>query len=527
MGGRRIAALAFSLIIVMLAPQGRPAIAAGAPDELRIGIYAAPTAIDPQFHNAGPNNMVVQHFFDGLVGRDDNLRLIPALATSWTAISDTVWEFKLRPGVTFSDGSPFGAEDVVASFARAPNVPNSPSSFGQFTKAIDHIDVVDPMTVHLVTAKPQPLLPDDLTYVRIISRKFKDASTDDFNKGAAMVGTGPFKFVEYVAGDHITAERNDAYWGPKPAWKKVTIRILTADGAREAALLAGDLDLIDRVPPTDVPQLQKNPGVTVAAGPGAQVMYITMDQWNDQSPLVSDDAGKPLAKDPFKDQRVRKALSMAINRDLLVSNVYEGQGKPAGALLPEGLYGAPAGIPAEKFDADGARKLLADAGYPGGFSVTLHTPADVRAQIAQAVAQMFARVGVKTAVEAQPVGPLLGRYSKGDYSMGIITFSVSSGSSVDLLRAIMVTPTPDKGWGADNHGRYSNPALDKLFDQATQTIDPAKREDLLRQANKVVVDDVAVLPLFYPNVIWAARKGITYTPQPHNYTLAMKAVPSP
>ena len=206
---------------------------------LAIGLGADVTAIDPHYHNLTPNSNVAAHIFDYLVLRDERQRMIPGLAESWRTVDPLTWEFKLRRGVKFHDGSPFTAADVVASIERVPTVPNSPSPFTVYTKQIKEMIVVDPYTIRFRTATPYPLMPSDLTQVAIISKGAENASTEDFNSGKAAVGTGPYKLVRYAKGDRIELARNDDYWGGKTPWEKVTLRLLPADAPRVAALLAG------------------------------------------------------------------------------------------------------------------------------------------------------------------------------------------------------------------------------------------------------------------------------------------------
>src|SRR5207249_4664230 len=190
---------------------------------LTIGIGTDVTAIDPHYHNLTPNNTVAAHIFGYLVERNEKSQPIAALATEWKTLDPTTWEFKLRKGVKFHDGSDFTAADVVASIERVPKVPNSPSPFTAYTKQIQKIEVVDPYTIRFKTTTPYPLMPTDLEQVAIISKQFANASTDDFNSGKAAIGTGPYKVVKYVKSDRLELARNDNYWGVKTPWEKVTL----------------------------------------------------------------------------------------------------------------------------------------------------------------------------------------------------------------------------------------------------------------------------------------------------------------
>ncbi len=209
--------LGFALITAVLA-LAAPAHA----QELRIALAAEPTSIDPLYHTLNPNNQVARHIFDRLVHQDARQRLVPGLSLSWKPIDETTWEFKLRPGVGFHDGAPLTAEDIIFSIDRADKVPNSPASFAIYTKAVKGIEVVDVLTLHIKTGTPYPLLPSDLSTIAIQEKRAVEGKgTEDFNRGTAAIGTGPYKFVEWVPGNRLVLERNDKYWGSKPDWAKV------------------------------------------------------------------------------------------------------------------------------------------------------------------------------------------------------------------------------------------------------------------------------------------------------------------
>jgi peptide/nickel transport system substrate-binding protein len=373
--------------------------------DLSIAVASAVTAIDPHYHNLSSNFNVAMNVFDRLIDQDAQQRLVPGLALSWTAVDETTWEFKLRPGVTFHDGSPFEAEDVAASLRRVPWVPNSPGSYEVYTRAITEIVVVDPLTLRLKTAAAAPLLPVDLSSIDIISRRFEKASTADFNSGAATIGTGPYRFVSYASGDRVQLRRNDAFWGPAPAWENATIRMIPGSGVRIAALLSGDVQVIDNVPPSDARHLVGNAAVRVASTRSNSVLFLHMDSFRDQTPMVTDRAGQPLPANPFKDVRVRRALSLAIDRQTLTERLMEGAAAPASQLLADGFFGVSPRLRPDRYDPEAARKLLAEAGYPNGFALTIAGPNNRYlndAKVVQAIAPMLVRVGIEAKVATFP-----------------------------------------------------------------------------------------------------------------------------
>ena len=493
-----------------------------AAQEISVGLGTAVTSIDPHFHNLASNIKISIHVFDRLVDQDERQRAIPGLASSWKAIDDTTWEFTLRPGVRFHDGQDFTGEDVAATLRRVAWVPNSPNSFITYTRAITETVLVGPHTVRFRTATPYPLLPVDLSSVNITSRKHERAPTAEFNNGTATIGTGPFRFVEYLPGDRINLVRNDEYWGPKPHWAKASLRILTAHPSRVAALLAGDVQAIDDVPPGDSARLGADRNVTLLRGRSNSVLFLHMDQFRDQAPFVTDKAGAPLAANPFKDQRVRLAVSKAINRAALAERVMEGAATPAASLLAEGFFGSSPKLKPEPYDPEGARKLLADAGYPNGFTVTLHGPVGRYVNdslVAQAIAPMLVRAGIETKVVVQPWAPFIAAASAPGYAYSFILIgnSATTGEASFGLRVQFASVDAAKGMGGSNRARYSNPVIDRMIDQAMATIDDRRREGLLQEIAEVAMADQAVVPLFHADHLFAVRRGLAYTPRAEGY----------
>ena len=385
--------------------------------ELKIGLASEPTSIDPNYHNLGPNSAIAYHFFDRLVHQDNKQRLVPGLATSWKALDDLTWEFKLRKGVKFHDGTPFTAADVKYTIERVPKVPNSPSSYAGFVKEITSIEIKDAHTILLKTTKPVPLMDTFMSTFSIVCKKSAEKLLEDnpgiaedilsikssyYNSGELANGTGPFKFVEWIHADRIVMAANAAYWGGKPQWDKVIMKPISNGSSRVAALLAGYVDMIDKVPPADVKKLESEPTVALSTGTSNRVIYIHIDSDRDQSPFVTDLNGKPMAKNPLKDVRVRKAISMGINRQAIVDRLMAGLGTPAGQFLPDGFYGVSPNMPAIKYDPAGAKKLLAEAGWGEDFGLTIHSTNDRDpndARNAQAVGQFLSQIGIKMKVE--------------------------------------------------------------------------------------------------------------------------------
>ncbi len=488
--------------------------------DLRIGMAADITSMDPHAVNITPNNNIGWHVFDALVHVDADARIVPGLAQSWRALDGTTWEFRLRRDVRFHDGSPFTAEDVLFSIERAEKLPNG--QYASFVQRLTEKRAVDPYTVRVKTATPYAMVPYDLNSIFIVSKKAAaTASPEDFNSGKAMVGTGPFRFTRFARGDRVELAKNPAYWGGAPAWDKVTFRIIPNDPARIAALLSGDVDAIEAIPTQDLARLRGDKRFGLAQKVSWRTLFFHTDQYRDPSPFVTDRAGKPLAKNPLRDANVRLAISKAINRQAIVERVMENAAVPASNLVSPPVFGHLASIKPEAYDPEGAKRLLARAGYAEGFAMTLHAPNNRYVnddQIAQAVAQMLARVGIATKVETLPINVYLPRARNGDFSFSLLGWGSFSGDLA--LRALLAAPDAGKGYGAWNWSHYANAALDKLLDQGFATVDEKKREAIAREAAAIALKDQALVPLHHQIAIWAMKSGISYVARTDEYTFA-------
>jgi peptide/nickel transport system substrate-binding protein len=490
-------------------------------------------SIDPHFLYLSSNTAYSRHLFGNLADRrGKDARIDPGMSTaeSWKILDPTTWEFKLRKGVKFHDGSELTAEDVVFSIHRIPRVPNNPASYETNVRMISDITIKDPYTLIIKTKEPYPLLPNRLSSVSLVSKRLvQDATTADFTSGKVAIGTGPYKFVEYVPADHYVIERNDDYWGEKPAFKRVVFKIMPNTAARVAALLGGDVDLVENFPPNQVPTLEGKKGVHAIKRASSRTLFLEIDSNRDQSPYVTDKEGKPLPKNPLKDVRVRDAISKAINRDAIVKKVMLGLAEEANQLLPRGWYSYNDEIEDEPYDPESAKQLLASAGYPDGFGLTIHAPNDRYVndeKIAQAVAQMLARIGIKMKVETMPKNVYFGRLNKREFSLAMIGWDNSvTGSSLMCLSAAFHTYDKAAGYGTWNGGGYSNPEFDKAIEQAAATFDKKKAEDLLRKAMKILINDQGAIPLHSQFTIFGARDGIEYTPRVDEHFYAVKARP--
>jgi peptide/nickel transport system substrate-binding protein len=518
----------FAAVVVSIAGLDASVVQA---QNLQIAIRAPVTSIDPHYHNVSPNQSMAAHIFDALTDMDANARVVPGLAESWKRINDETWEFKLRQGVKFHNGVEFTADDVAFTLDRVPKVPNSPSSFGIYTKAVTKVEVVDKYTVRLHTAGVYPLLPIDLALVAMLSRKIHTgATTDDFNTGKAAIGTGPFRFVSFTRGDRIELERNDDYWGRKAAWKHVTLRILSNDATRAATLLSGDVAMMDAVPTSMIAKLRTDPKIKLWETVGLRVIFLAMDFSRDgPTPFITGPNGEALDRNPLKDKRVREALSIGIDRSVVVNRTMEGVAIPTGQLLPPNAFGYVPELKVPAYSVARAKELLAAAGYPNGFRLTLHGPNDRYvndAQIIQTVGAMWSRIGVQTAIVAMPWSVYVPKASKQEFSVFLFGWGVATGEASDALRGVIASWDPAKGLGSSNRGRYSNPAFDALLAQAMATADDPAREKLFQRATSLAMEDVSLIPLFIEKNVWATRADVAYTPRAHDQNRALDVRPA-
>ena len=506
---RSVTTLALSLILAT----GLTARAA----DVSIGRATEQGSLDPLFSDLGNDVSTAENMFESMIRFDSKLRIQPSLAVSWKLLDPLTWEIKLREGVKFHDGSPFTAADVAYSLQRARNVPNSPGPLSSFVRAVKETEIVDPHTIRVHTISPTPLLMDMIGRIFIIPAALGPAvTTDDFNAGRAMNGTGPYRFKQWLPGDRVTMEANPAHWGEKPEFGTVTLKFLANPAARSAALLSGSVDVIEQIPPSDIGVFQNRPDVTLFSAVSTRIVYLAMDQGRDDSPFVTDKDGKPLGANPLKDRRVRLALSKMINRAAIAERVLAGAGEPSGQIVPEGMGGYDPALKPMPYDPEGARRLMTEAGYPDGFGITLHGsnnrfPND--SQLMQAIAQMFTRGGLKVnGVEVLPYNVYAPRATQRQFSLFDFSYGSIGSSSLNGLTGVLATFDAAAGTGSLNRARYSNKQFDAVLGLAAAEFDEAKRNRFLAEATKLAMEDGAILPLYWQRLYWAARKGFAVDP---------------
>ena len=491
--------------------------------DLTIGLSGTVTSIDPHFYNASPNNSIAMQIFDRLTERTAEGKLVEGLATKWESVSETKWRFTLRDGVKWHDGKAFTSDDVVFTLGRAGSVANSPGGFGGFMRNIASVEVDGDAVVIINTKAPAPTFPGDLANIAIVSRHAGEgADTADYNSGKAAIGTGAFRFTTFKQGIEVALERNADWWGKKVAWDHATYRMISSASARTTSALAGDVDVIDAPAATDIKRFKATANLAFVSTPGLRVIYLAPstsgDAWKAN---VKGPNGEALEKNPLADPRVRNALSEAINREGIVDKIMEGTATASGQWLPKGAFSYTSDIEVPKPDSAGAKKLLADAGYPNGFQLTVHVPNDRYPNapaVVQAIAQMWTRIGVKTNVEALPWTTFSSR--KSEFAMKLLGLGNATYDASSMLVNVLGTVDPKRGLGAANDSGYSNPALDDLVSKAMMIYDDKAREVALVEAVKVAVKDGAIIPLYQQSNAWVMRKDLSYAPRIDERTLA-------
>ena len=494
--------------------------------ELKLAIATDVTSMDPQYANIAGNVQVSRHMFESLADLDAEGRLLPRLAESWQRVSPSVWEFKLRRNVKFHDGSAFAAEDVVHSVGRPATLTASPATLNGFLKDISKAEAIDAHTVRLTTSTPLAVLPNYLAMVPIVSKKATTGlKPEDFEGGKGMVGTGPYKFVRFLRSDRVELLRNDAYWGNKPTFDKVTIRIMPNNPARTAALLSGEVDAIAAVPAADLNRIRQNANFTFYSKPLARHTFWTMNQYSPVLPLATDHADKPLAANPFKDVRVRRAFSKAIDREAIGSRVMEGLGVPTQNPVPSTMFGYNPAVLPEKQDIDGAKKLMTDAGYPNCFKLSIFARSDSHptdSGQAQAVGQMLSRLGCKVNVEVVPTSVFFTRGNKLELPMLLLATGVDGGDLGVTLEYLFSNPT-NNPFRKVNMQTYDSPAFWKPLREALASADELVRERKYREVIEVLRDEVGVIPTELMVGTWASRKGVVLKPRVDERTYAQEA----
>jgi peptide/nickel transport system substrate-binding protein len=491
---------------------------------LRWASQGDPLTMDPQSQNEGLTNAVNGQVYERLMRRDRQLNLVPALALSWEQTSPLVWRFKLRPGVKFHDGTLLTADDVVFSFKRSQD---PVSTFSVYANAVGTPVALDALTVEFRLARVNPVFLQHAESVFIVSRawcekhkvqrpldfKNKEESFASFNAN----GTGAYQLVSRQPGIKTTFKRNPAWWGSLEGnVQEIVYTPIANDATRLAALISGEIDFVLDPAPRDVPRLRNTSGVKIIDGPENRLIFIGMDQQRDE--LLY---GSVKQRNPFKDLRVRRALYHAVDIETLRSKLMNGMAVPTGGVTPSplGAFNDASLETRLPFDVARAKALMAEAGYPEGFEVTIDCPNNRYVnddEICIALATMWAKIGVRLKVNAMPRALYFPRMEKHDTSMYLLGWGGSVTDAETTLTPVMRSPG-DKGEGLYNYGRSRNEKFDALAAASSIEPDTKKREELIKAALREWREQVHTIPLHRQMIPWAARANVSVVHRADNW----------
>jgi peptide/nickel transport system substrate-binding protein len=481
---------------------------------LRVADQGDVQSMDPHSLNESLQLSFTGNVYEPLVERGKDMGLAPALATKWTQTSPTVWRFDLRQGVKFHDGTPFTADDVVFTFKRAAG---EGSDMKGYTSPIKEVRKVGDAAVEIETNSPYPILPDTLTRVQIMSRKWcqenKAELPVDRRKGIENTasfkanGTGPFRLKERQPSVRTVLAKNFNWWGkPEGNLDEVVFTPIGNDATRVAALLSGEVDLMEPVPLQDVERL-KSAGLTVLQGPELRTIFLGMDQKRDELQFSS-----VKGKNPFKDVRVRRAFYQAIDEETIKSRVMRGAALPTGLMVGAAVRGFQPDMNKRlPYDVEAAKKLLTEAGYPNGFEVTLDCPNNRYVndeKICQALAAMWAQIGIKVAVNAMPRATYFPKLEKTETSMYMLGWGGANTDAIFVLQPVLSTYS-GKGDGDYNYGRYSNAKLDALTTKVKTEMNMEARLKMIHEALLAHNAEANHIPLHRQVIPWATRSNVT------------------
>jgi len=464
---------------VLAAPEGQLVIAQG----------GDPSTLDPHMHAENFTFAVVHNVFDHLVRRfvkNGQLAHEPGLATSWTSVNPTTWEFKLRPGVKFHNGEEFNAEAVKFSIERVLN-PDQKARWRWAFADIERVEIVDPLTVRIVTKAPFPTLITNLAFCMPIVPPKYVREKGDAHVATNPVGTGPFKFARWRKDDAVVLEANEAYWRGAPKVKTLIFKPIPDESTRVAALMTGEVDVARGVPPSLVKQIADNPKTRVAKVPSALNIHVILDTLKDG---------------PLRDRRVRQAINYGVDKEGIIRSILEGNGGAVGGPLTPVMLGFAPDVKPYPYDPERAKRLLAEAGFPQGISLTLNSPNGrylKDKEVNEAISGQLSKIGVRTQVATHEWGSYVSKWPDGLVPMYMIGWAGTwdaDGILFPLLRS------------GQRFSRWSNADFDAIIDKARRTLDQAERVKLYRQATQLTHDEAPWLFLFHGMDIYGVNRAL-------------------
>jgi peptide/nickel transport system substrate-binding protein len=494
-----------------------PALAQAPQRVFRMATSVDAATLDPHATNALFTYLVVSQVYEPLTYRADDLRVYPGLATGWEQVEPTRWRFQLRDGVRFAGGESFEADDVVFSIQRAL-APTS--NYGIYVDTVASVVAVDRLVVDVVTRVPDPVIPDKMTRILIMDRGWSEANRSAVPQNFAQReetpavrtanGTGPFLIRSREVDQRTIMVRNPTWWGteagasPQGNVTEYHHITLSSDATRVAALLSGEVDFVHVLPVQDVARIRSNPRLRVLEGQENRTVWLAFRQDVDELP-GSDIRGR----NPFRDLRVRQAVAHAIDVETLRRTTLRGQAVPTGSMWTQFVNGWDQSTDARlPFDRERARRLLAEAGYPQGFSVPFDCPIGTYDEACQAVAAMLTQVGIRAQLNQMNNALFTQKIRRSESAFYALSWGVPTFDASYTVRAIMASRAIG-GAASWNFGGWSNAEFDGLIPRIDAEGDPAARRALILQAHRLHNADIGHLPLYHMMIPWALRQGVT------------------
>ena len=477
-----------------------------------------PQTMDPHALALVYHSRVNSQIYESLVNRGRKFEIEPSLAISWQPIDPKTWRFRLRPNVRFHDGTPFTADDAVFSIERAL-AKNSQRAFQ--LRGVSGVRKVDASTIEIALTAPDAVLLEKLLLVGMMSKAWATAHNvvlpQDYNGKQETFavrhanGTGPYRLQSYDPDNRVVLAANPDWWGQRGNVDEAVYTVIQSDATRLAALASGQVDFVIDPPFQDVARLRAEKRFALAETTDIGTQYLGFDQSRDEL-QYSDVKGR----NPFKDLRVRRAVYQAIDVDTVVAKVLRGQATPTGSHVSQLVDGyVPELDQRLAYDPAAARRLLAEAGFENGFTVTLDcVNVAFRAAVCQAIAGMLARVGVRVSFQPWPTSQFFPKLTQATSSF--FEFGWSPGNDAWAIFNAIVHSFGDGGYGAFNGGRYSNPKLDSLIDAIRVEPDLSRRRRMVGDALAILHSDLPLIPLYRRTLTWVMRPEVSVVQWPND-----------
>jgi peptide/nickel transport system substrate-binding protein len=481
------------LFLIPLMALGQPALAKE--DTIKVAVGVDATSMDPPMSTNITDKNVTSHIYDTLLWRDEEMNVQPHLATGWKLIDDTTWDFDLREGITFHNGEPFNAEAVKFSIDRILDPDMKAPSFAQFT-AISEVEAVGPRTVRIRTKEPYPVLPAVLAELWIVPPKYTEEKGKE-ELAKHPVGTGPFTLNEWTKDERIVLDAYPDYWNGAPKFDRAVFLPVPERGTRVAMLKTGEVDIVGDIPPYMVEDLERDENIDVITALGARAYFLGINN---------------LADSPLRDVRVRRAVAHAIDVDGIIENTLSGYGSRLATLLTPRHFGYDPKIDPYQYDPELSKKLLTEAGYPDGFSVTFDAPNGrylMDKEVAQVIAGQLKKVGLDVDLNIKEWGTYITQFrKKAKEDLAPLYFLGWSIPTFDADAILFALATPDK-----TYSRYHNDQVAEILTRARYTMDAEKREALYHEALALMYEDVPVVPLYQLQDLYGKRDRVHWRPR--------------